>query len=131
MGKFYFTLIGIIGLLSCYQACWAQCPDYGQVTSQRSSLESFETGEGEVIFTISGQSFHRESYRIRLWEDKTQRYVYDDNAPAFLNKPLLNTEGPQISFTQLTEGNYTLELHGGECTHQMFKMVPASTDQAI
>ena len=121
MGKFYITLISLFGLLFSAEGALAQCPDSGQVQSEISSEESFERKEGVLTFHITvQQTFQRENYRIRLWEEGSQRYVFDDNAPAFLNVPELSVSDQTISFIKLPRGEYSLELHGGECQYQRF-----------
>lgn len=121
MGKFYITLISLCGLLLSTHVAWAQCPEKSQIQSELSSEETFDRNEGIISFSISAQlTFQRESYRIRLWEEGSQRYVFDDNAPPFLNVPELSVSGQTLSFTQLPQGKYFLELHGGDCQYQRF-----------
>ena len=131
MGKFYITLISMCLMIIGCQFSWAQCPAEHQVQSQASNQASFELNEGEIIFSISSQlSFQRENYRIRLWEESSQRYIYDDNAPPFLNVPVLEVSDQRITFSKLPEGHYTLELQGGECHYRRYASVQPSKGQA-
>ena len=131
MSMFHLAFACVLGLLFSCHLSWAQCPGQDQVDSITNDLSLFETSKGELTYIIGGQQkFQRESYRIRLWEEKTQKYIYDDNAPSFLNIPQLAINGQEIVFSELPEGHYTLELHNDECQYQKYGTVRASTDQA-
>ncbi|MFW5726695.1 MAG: hypothetical protein ACOCW4_02405 [bacterium] len=123
MGKIYIILISLGLYFFSPGHTVAQCPEAGQVKAQASNTQSFREGSGVLTFTIDSQaSFKWQNYRIRLWDESKQTYVYDDNAPSFLNVTSAKVSGNAIRFDQLPEGKYSLELHGCGCEYTRFSV---------
>ncbi|MEK6482292.1 hypothetical protein WJR50_32430 [Catalinimonas sp. 4WD22] len=123
MSKFYTFIISLCICFLSLEDSWAQCPQLDQISINTSDVQSFKEGKGSLLFTISAHiAFNREQYRIRLWDHDTQRYVYDDNNPDFLNITVVKVDRSQISFASLPKGKYALELHGGNCQYTRFEV---------
>lgn len=123
MSKFYTFIISLCICFLSLEESWAQCPQLDQITINTSDVQSFKEGKGSLLFTVSANvAFTRDQYRIRLWDHDTQRYVYDDNNPDFLNITEVKVDQNQISFASLPKGEYALELHGGSCRYTRFEV---------
>jgi hypothetical protein len=121
MGKFYMISFSLCCCLLGQFSASAQCPTPGQVEVRASNAQSFDEGTGELTFRLAEVgSFERDSFRIRLWDEAKESYVYDDNAPPFLNITEPTIKKREITFSRLPKGNYSLELHGGGCEYMRY-----------
>ena len=121
-------LTGFIGAILCMTlyipVTYGQCPSPDYTHIQQTEAASFESSQGEIHFDFTeGETPNGSNYRIRLYDQVSERFVYDDNQPPFLNTvPSPAVEASKIKFTELPKGNYVLVLHGGACNQQMYEV---------
>lgn len=121
-------LTGFIGVILCMTlyipVSYGQCPSPTHTHIQQTEAASFELSQGEISFDFSdGELPDGSNYRVRLYDQVSERFVYDDNHPSFQNiVPVPTVKSGQIKFTELPKGNYLLVLHGGTCNQQVYEV---------
>lgn len=117
-----WCLLGIFWWVAS-QYSFGQCPIPETVSVKISSSSAFDQNQGEIAFLFNSPIDSKQNgYRVRLYDISTERYVYDDHSPSFLNRvPAPRVSGKEILFTQLPAGRYELELHGETCHHQRYQ----------
>ena len=121
-------LTGFIGVILCMTLyipiTFGQCPSPTHTYIQQTEAESFDSSRGEISFEFTdGVTPDGSNYRIRLYDQVSERFVYDDNNPPFLNtvhSPAV--EASKIKFMHLPKGDYMLVLHGGACHQQVYEV---------
>lgn len=125
LNTFFSGFIGVILCMTLYMPMtFGQCPTPIHTTIQKSENESFKSSHGKISFDFKdGESPGRINYRIRLYDKVSERFLYDDNHPPFLNTvPAPSVEFSKIIFEALPEGRYVLVLHGKACNQQVFEV---------
>lgn len=125
LNTFLTGLIGVILCMTLYiPASYGQCPSPIHTHIQQTEASSFESSQGEIHFDFTdGETPNGSNYRIRLYDQVSEQFVYDDNNPPFLNTvPFPTVEASKIKFTDLPKGNYVLVLHGGACDQQVYEV---------
>jgi hypothetical protein len=125
LNAFFSGIIGGILFLTLYAPdAIGQCPSPVHTHIQQSEAKSFEANQGKIGFEFTeGEIPNGSNYRIRLYDQNSKRFVYDDNNPSFLNTVSAPVEEPRsIQFTGLSKGKYMLVLHGGACNQQQYEV---------
>ncbi|MGJ3234912.1 beta strand repeat-containing protein, partial [Marivirga sp.] len=112
MRKLYIVLLFFIIPAFSFQLS-AQCPSPGSTDI----TPCWDAGEGSILFTFNdGTPPDGSTYRIRLYDQSSAIFVYDDNAlPGgnTVDAPVIGTN--TVQFSGLPQGDYLLLLSDGPC----------------
>ncbi len=101
-----------------------QCPSPENTQIVLSDPKTFTDNQGEIVFTFTdGETPDHYDYRIRLYDQKSSRFLYDDHHLPDQNVlPQPNIGTASLTFTNLPSGQYILLLKGGACNQQEFRV---------